>query len=190
MPTLYCDAELIAACNGGEAWAWDALVDRYKGLVYSVALRAGLAEEDAADVFRTVFARLLEHLERINQPQGLAAWFITTTRREAWRALQKRRREGPSDQVASMLDLQSPRDADMRPFEALLLDRDLVREALALLEGRCRELLTLLYFEPAEPSYEQIGDRLRMPVGSIGPTRARCLQKMRDILRRMGMSEA
>jgi RNA polymerase sigma factor (sigma-70 family) len=190
LATQHSDGELIAACAKGEAWAWDALVDRYKALVYSVALRAGLPEEDAADVFQTAFERLLENLSTIRAPQGLAAWFITTTRREAWRVLRARNRE-PADPVALDAQMLAVEEAPAaRLEESLLADRALVREAMAQLGGRCRELLNLLYFEAESPSYEEISRRLRMPIGSIGPTRARCLQKLREILKRMGMGEA
>ena len=189
MPTQHSDCELISACHEGEAWAWDALVDRYKGLVYSVALRAGLSQEDAADVFQTVFARLLEHLGTIHAPQGLAAWLITTTKREAWSVVRKQQREPAEGEVPVLLDTADLWPTNPRPDENRLVDRILIREALAQLGERCRKLLWLLYFEPGQPSYEEIGRQLRMPTGSVGPTRARCLQKLREILRGMGMSE-
>ena len=190
MATEHSDSELIAACARGEAWAWDALVDRYKALVYSIALRAGLPEEDAADVFQTAFQRLLENLDTIRAPQGLAAWFITTTKREAWRVLRARQRESPEADAGDAPMAGTGDFPGAHPEESLLADRALVREAMARLGGRCRDLLDLLYFEAESPSYEEISRRLRMPIGSIGPTRARCLVKLRDILKRMGMGEA
>ena len=83
MSTGKSDTELVAACREGRAWAWEALVDRYKRLIYSIPLRAGLSADDAADVFQTVFARLVEHLHAIREPQALAAWLITTAKRSA-----------------------------------------------------------------------------------------------------------
>ena len=117
MPTQHSDCELISACHEGEAWAWDALVDRYKGLVYSVALRAGLSQEDAADVFQTVFARLLEHLGTIHAPQGLAAWLITTTKREAWSVVRKQQREPAEGEVPVLLDTADLWPTNPRPDE-------------------------------------------------------------------------
>ncbi|MGQ9494454.1 MAG: RNA polymerase sigma factor [Anaerolineae bacterium] len=194
MPTEYTDAQLIRACLNGQNWAWDTLVDRYKRLVYSIALRAGLRQEDAADVFQTVFTLLVENLPNLRTPQGLAAWLITTTRRTGWNAIRKRNRELPQSLVAQS-DGGANRPAEEwllngHPDESTWVDQALVREALERLGGRCKELLWLLYYDPMELSYEQISQRMRLPLGSIGPTRARCLQKMRKILQAMGMDGA
>ena len=189
MPSPHSDGELLAACANQEGWAWDALVDRYAGLVYSVALRAGLSQEDAADVFQTVFATLLEHVEGIRTPQGLAAWLITTTKREAWRLARRSQREPAASEVAEALATAAAWQNSARAEERHWADRALIAEALQQVGERCRQLLTLLYLEPGEPSYDEISARLKMPVGSIGPTRARCLAKMRELLRRMGMDE-
>jgi len=169
----YSDGELVSACIEGQSWAWEELVERYKRLVYSVSLRAGLTEEDAADVFQTVFTLLFEHLHRIRTPEGLPAWFITTAKRESWRRLR----------AAEEWLLNA------HPNEDLWIDQTLVRNALEEVGGRCKELLWLLYYDPHEPSYKEISRRIRIPLGSVGPTRARCLQKLRGILKSMGMSE-
>ncbi len=190
MPSDHSDGELLAACAHKKAWAWDALVDRYSGLVYSVALRAGLSQDDAADVYQTVFVTLLEHLQRIREPQGLAAWLITTTRREAWRTMRRGRREPAASEVAATLSAAAQWQRGAHDEERRWADRALLGDALALIGERCRQLLILLYIEPAEPSYEEISTQMRMPVGSIGPTRARCLQKMRELLASMGMSDS
>lgn len=189
MPTQHSDGELIAACINREAWAWDALVERYKRLVYSVALGAGLSQEDAADVFQTVFARLLEQLRAIRSPQGLAAWLITTTKREAWSVLRKQRREQAGGDAPAQFAAAKEWLFETQAQEDCWADRALILEALGLIGERCRRLLWLLYFDLHEPSYEDICGQMQMPVGSIGPTRARCLQKMREVLRKMGMSE-
>ena len=190
MPTACSDPELIAACISGQAWAWDTLVDRYKRLIYSVASRAGLGEEDTADVFQSVFTALLEKLHSIRDPQALGAWLITTTKRQSWSLLRKRQRESPaSDQMAERIANADEWLSNTRPEESRWLDQSLVRDALEHLKQRCRRLLWLLYYDRSEPSYQQISHQLKMPLGSVGPTRARCLQKMREILHTMGMSE-
>jgi RNA polymerase sigma factor (sigma-70 family) len=191
LPTEHSDAQLIAACINHEAWAWDALVDRYKRLVYSIALRAGLGQEDAADVFQTVFMVLLKNVRNLHEPQGLAKWLSTTAKRTSWNMLRKRRRE-PTDGEGVAATLSSAEEwlSHERWQEDRWADQSLVREALERLGGRCKKLLWLLYYDRSEPSYEQIGRRLKVPLGSIGPTRARCLQKMRRILHAMGMSQA
>jgi RNA polymerase sigma factor (sigma-70 family) len=186
----HSDAQLIAACLKGEGWAWNVLVDRYKRLVYSIALRAGLGQEDAADVFQTVFTVLLENLRRIYEPQGLPAWLITTAKRTSWNVLRKRQRESTdAEGAAATLSAAEEWLLGEHWEEARWVDQALVGQALERLGGRCKRLLRLLYYDRSEPTYEQISERLRMPLGSIGPTRARCLQKMRTILRAMGMTE-
>jgi len=185
----YSDGELVSACIEGQSWAWEELVERYKRLVYSVSLRAGLTEEDAADVFQTVFTLLFEHLRRIRTPEGLPAWFITTAKRESWSVLRKRRRESTDNEVVTRLRAAEEWLLNAHPNEDLWIDQTLVRNALEEVGGRCKELLWLLYYDPHEPSYKEISRRIRIPLGSIGPTRARCLQKLRGILKSMGMSE-
>lgn len=189
MPSEHTDTELIAACISGQGWAWDALVERYSRLVYSIALRAGLGREDAADVFQTVFTVLVENLHSLRTPKGLAAWLITTTKRTSWHMLRKRRREiTGGDDLATTLMADEQWLTKEQWEEGRWADQALVYEALERLGGRCRKLLKLLYYDRGEPSYEDISQRLQMPLGSVGPTRARCLQKMQRILQAMGMS--
>lgn len=183
-----CDGELVSACLEGNSWAWDTLVERYKRLVYSIPMRAGLSEEDAADVFQTVFVSLFEHLHTLRDAQGLAKWLIIAAQRESWTVSRKRRREPvDEDVVLSALASDNP-GVTPEQFVSLASDQALILEALERLGGTCKDLLWLLYFDPNEPAYAQISEQIEMPVGSIGPTRARCLQKMREILRTMGMN--
>jgi len=188
LPSEHSDAQLIAACQNGEAWAWDALVERYKRLVFSVALRAGLVQEDAADVFQTVFTILLDNLNRLRDPQGLAAWLITTTKRTSWNVMRKRQREVVSreNMEQQVTDAGFGKGSESWDEERWA-DQVLVREALELLGERCKRLLRMLYYDRTEPSYEQVSRKLSIPLGSIGPTRARCLQKMRRILQGLGV---
>ena len=185
----YAEPELVSACSKGESWAWDALVDRYRRLVYSISLRAGLTQQDAADVFQTVFTRLFENLHTIRDPQGLGAWLITTTKRESWQVLRGRRREAPTEDLSVGPSLAEERSVNTRPNEDDWMDQALVRDALERVGGRCEKLLLLLYWDPTEPSYKQVSRQVKIPLGSIGPTRARCLQKVRRVLESMGMGE-
>jgi RNA polymerase sigma factor (sigma-70 family) len=179
------DTELVYACNEGEPWAWEALVDRYRRLVYAIPLRVGLTEDDAADVFQTVFASLFEHLDHLRDPQCLAKWLIIAAQRESWSVARRRRRERFDEEASTILT--TIRDGAALPEQriSMLADQCLVLEALARLGGRCRDLLWLLYYDPSEPSYAEVSKVLRMPLGSIGPTRARCLRKLRRIVEAM-----
>jgi len=182
------DAALVARCRRGEGAAWEALVRRYQRLVFAIVRRVGLDEHVAADVFQTVFARLVTHLPRIADPQRLQAWIVTTAKREALLALRRGQRNvsmtrvDDADGEAAEWDIAD--DAPL-PEDALadLQQQDLVRRALDRLEERCRELLLMLFREDGDKlPYEEVAQRLGMSVGSIGATRARCLAKLRGLV--------
>lgn len=170
--------ELVQAASAGERDAWDALVDRYSGLVVGVARGFRLGEADVADVFQTVWLRLVENLGSLREPEALPGWLATTTRNECLRTLRSRRRVQPMELHDSVVS--SVPAGDEALDERLLQEerRDAVRSALAGLPAHCRELLSLLVTDPPV-SYEEIGRALDMPHGSIGPTRSRCLVKLR-----------
>lgn len=181
------DATLVARCRRGDGEAWAALVQRYQRLVYTVAMRVGHDAHVAADVFQTVFARLVEHLPRIAEPDRLQAWIVTTAKREA--LLLRRRgertvsmtREDEDDASAAAPEWDLADDAAL-PEQALddLQQAHRLRLALERLDRRCRELLALLFRDDDETvAYDEVARRMDMPVGSIGPTRARCLGKLR-----------
>jgi len=179
------DSELIARCRNGEAEAWNLLIERYQRLVYSIPRKAGLDDDACADVFQHTFAKLVQHLQRLQQPDRLGPWLVTTAKREAWRL---------SRQAVAVVN---PVDGDDDVLERLPDERPLPEEAAAQLEAqhairlalteldeRCRVLLTLLFYRPDPPPYAEIAAATGVPEGSIGPTRARCLQKLRERLKR------
>lgn len=170
------DAELIQNCLTGNQAAWFALVDRYSGLVYSIARKSGLRPDECDDVAQVVFAILFRRLATIRDAESLAGWLGTTTRREAWRA---KRRSAPALATASIENVELA-ISDMNLERAIRQAR--IRTAVELLDGRCRELLTALYLTEATPEYEQIAANLGLAVGSIGPIRRRCLGRLIDIL--------
>lgn len=188
-PSPASDAELIRACRAGDAQAWASLVVRFERLIYTVPRRAGLSADEAADVFQTVFMRLHEHLHALAQPERVQAWLVTTARRETLRLLEQRRRSvawlpaGDADDGDA--DPPEPADPDPLPDELLdeLQQRHRARTALDAMAEPCRSLLGLLYGSDEPPPYADIAARLGMPVGSIGPTRARCLAKLREAMR-------
>jgi RNA polymerase sigma factor (sigma-70 family) len=180
------DDELLAACLRGEAAGWEALLDRYAPLMYSIPLKFGLEEADAADVFQSVCLTLLEHLATIRAPGGLAAWLITTTRRQCLAVARRRRR----DQAQSVAELASADEAvlmdpeDLPEEELLALERQrLVRAAVSKLTGNCRRIIEALFSDTTdELSYRELANGLGVPVNSLGPTRARCLERLRRLL--------
>lgn len=177
------DADLIAECLEGREDAWEALILRYQRLIYSIPLKQGLSADEAADIFQTVCLKLLEKLPTLRNREKLSSWLITTTARESWRARRhlsgaNERQELGSDDIEEMAD-----PAPLAYQQQLLLERQqLIREAVASLPERCRELITLLFYSKDPPSYEEIARRFNMPTSSVGPTRARCLQKLKRSL--------
>ncbi len=177
------DEQLLTACRSGDEAAWNALVGRYERLVYTVPVRYGLTSGEVDDVFQTVWLSLLKNLDKIREPDRIGAWLVTTARRECWE-----RRRGSDytrnisiDMTSSLFNKEgqelNPEDvvAHYREYQSL-------REALDQLGKRCRELLDLLYFDASVPSYSEVSDLLHMPIGSIGPMRARCLKRLRVFL--------
>lgn len=170
---------LIEAADGDQR-AWDALVARYSGLVWAVARSFRFNDADAGDVFQATWFRLVEKLGQIRNGDGLGSWLATTARNEAIDMLRRRRRESPAD-VAEHLD-RSPSTTDLPEEEALRSEEHrLLWQAVHRLPERCGRLLRAMGAHPA-PSYAELGAALDMPVGSIGPTRARCLDALRVLL--------
>ena len=170
-------SDLVAAAIAGDAAAWNAIVDRFAGLVWAIARRHRLSAADAADVSQTTWLRLVEHLERIEKPERIGAWLATTARHESLRVLRLANRQIPVPNE----DFFELARADEPGLDAALIAQDRNRELAELvmtLPPRCQELLHVLTAD-SPPNYVEIGAQLGMPTGSIGPTRARCLERIR-----------
>jgi RNA polymerase sigma factor (sigma-70 family) len=182
------DAELVAWCHEGRAEGWSRLVRRYQRLVYTVPRRAGLDDAAAADVFQATFEKLVTALPRIDDPSRVRAWLVTTARRETLRVRELQSRTVSSVQaddegVESDLFDQMPSD-DPLP-EALLSDlqqHDRLRRAVDRLDPRTRQFIELAFLQEEPLPYAELGAKLGIPVGSIGPTRARALAKLRALI--------
>ncbi|MFI7587574.1 RNA polymerase sigma factor [Spongisporangium articulatum] len=169
-------ADLVRRAHDGDEAAWGALVDRFAPLLWSVCRRYRLSATDADDVAQAVWLKLLEHLPRLREPAALPGWLATTTSRECLRVT---RVSGNRQEQELVEDVVPENRAPAVDAGLLRAERfDALRAAFAALGDRCRALLALLMRDPA-PGYEQIGVELGMPVGSIGPTRARCLDSLR-----------
>lgn len=173
--------DLVEAAAAGDQQAWDAIVERFSRLLWSVGRSFRLGEDDAADVVQTTWLKLLENLGRIQEPEALPGWLATTARREALRVAQRRGRDvtvrdddlgvGLVDQAAVELDLallESERDAALW-------------SGFTQLSERCQHLLRVL-MACDRPAYTEVAGSLGMPIGSIGPTRMRCLGRLEKIL--------
>jgi RNA polymerase sigma factor (sigma-70 family) len=178
------DPALIEACLRGDRAAWDLLVERYSRLVWSIPRTYGLPATDAEDVHQTVFASLVHHLGELRDRERLSSWLITTATRECWRLRRsaQRRRVTQGDE-----GLEATPEVPLPETDLVDEERQLVREAMDRLNERCRELLQMLFSSADEPHYPEVAEQLDMPIGSIGPTRARCLAKLEAILRTLGV---
>jgi RNA polymerase sigma factor (sigma-70 family) len=167
---------LVLAAVGGDQQAWQGLVERYSGLVWSIARAYGLNGADAADVSQTAWLRLVEHLEGIRDPEAVGAWLATTVRHECVRVLRRAGRVVPTG-----TDPELPSEDELPDVEERLVadqHRDVLWRAFARLPARCRALLRVLMADPP-PAYAEAAAALGMPIGSLGPTRARCLARLR-----------
>jgi RNA polymerase sigma factor (sigma-70 family) len=176
-------AELVRAASKGDQRAWEGLIGRFGGLVWSVARAHGLSPADAADVSQTAWLRLVEHLHRLRDPERVGTWLAATARHEALRTLRRARRQLPVGDDAE-LDAELGRSrppVDSPEARTLAAERsDLLWRAFAALPPRCQTLLRVLMADPP-PSYQQVAVAMDMPIGSIGPTRGRCLHRLRQL---------
>jgi RNA polymerase sigma factor (sigma-70 family) len=176
---------LVRRATAGDRSAWEGLVEQYSRLIWSITVDFKLVESDAADVVQTTWLRLLEHINRIHYPDRVGSWLAATARNECLRSLAARKRvvlghdDAELDTAAAAAVVVHAPEVD----ERLLADeRDqVVRDALSLLPGRWQRLLEMLMADPPVP-YTEISDQLGLPVGSIGPTRGRCLAQLRVLL--------
>lgn len=171
------DAALVAACRRGDPGAWEALILRYRRLVYSIPAAYRLERADADEIFQRVALKWFEHLPRLRDASALPAWLVVTTRRECTALLATRRRFTSIDEDGAPEPGVEPPDV---VEEVAAVAREHALElAFERLGEPCRGLLTALYVEEPRPSYGEIGRRLGRPIGSLGPTRSRCLEKLR-----------
>ncbi len=172
-------ARLVSAAAEGDEEAWDALVDAFTGMLWAIARSYRLDTADAGDAVQTTWLRLVENLGRIEDPRRLPGWLATTVRRECLRILRRSGRETTGGQ-----DWSDVLVADTPALDSALLadERDAALwRALRTLGQRCQELLRVLMATPP-PSYVAVSAALGMPVGSIGPSRGRCLDQLRRIV--------
>lgn len=178
------DSDLISLSLGGRKDAWEILVSRYERLIYHVALQTGIAVDEANDVFQSVCLIWIENLKSLRQPEQLGAWLVTITRREIW-ARWRQDHDARGDPDEMLAELEDPKESPEQ-LASLAENARVLNHSLSELGDPCAKLLTMLYLDEDQPSYQKISRKLKMPANSIGPTRGRCLEKLRKILEEHG----
>ena len=182
------DAHLVRDALRGNEEAWLALIDRYKNLIYSVAVRYGLSRDDAVDVFQGVVAELLSGLAALREPQALQAWLVQVTSHKCLKLVRERQREGAMGDWESgeAPEVESP--AVAQDLLEQVQAEQILRRALEQLPAQCRQMIEMLFYETPPRPYAEVASALGMAVGSIGLTRRRCLERLRRLLDEAGYS--
>jgi RNA polymerase sigma factor (sigma-70 family) len=181
----WTNTRLVEECLRGNEQAWHVLVDRYKNLIYSIPLRYGAPPQDAADIFQGVCLDLFNELPRLRDAEALQSWLIRVTTHKCyhWKRQQRSRESGWNE---GDIEARSVGGVVLPDMLADLEREQLVRDAIAQLPPRCREMIELLFFESPPLPYSEVAQRLRLAKGSIGFIRGRCLQRLKKILEGKG----
>ncbi|HKW87305.1 MAG TPA: sigma-70 family RNA polymerase sigma factor [Candidatus Acidoferrales bacterium] len=169
----------------GEETAWNAFLDKYKNLIYSIPVKYGFSPDDSADIFQTVCMDVIRELPKLREPDALPKWLIQMTSHRCfhWKRDQQRFVSKDFDQETEIKDDLSPlRDELLAEAE----QEQILREAVVALPPRCEQLVRMLFFDPAARPYAEVARSLGLATGSIGFIRQRCLEKLRRKLEEMG----
>jgi RNA polymerase sigma factor (sigma-70 family) len=181
----WAEERLVRECRKGSEEAWSALIDRYKNLIYSIPIKYGFSQEDASEIFQSVSFEILQELSNLREPKALTKWIIQITSHKCfqWHRQQSRYTSSEDGGLENRSTNQS--SADQLLLEAQ--EEQALRDAIASLSPRCRELIGLLFYEtPARP-YSEVAAQLGIATGSIGFIRGRCLDKLRTALQKAGI---
>ncbi len=181
--SMLSDAELFERCRQGNRRAWELFVQRFQRLIYTIPRRAGLSDDQAADVFQIVFSRVFEYMQKISQPERIQAWLVTTAKRETIAIINRERKTismstFEDDEGAQTFDIEDEGLLPDEQLEQLQLQRELKR-ALETLDPKSQEFARLVFLQDEPIPYSEVAARLGISEGSIGPTRARVLEKIR-----------
>ena len=172
----WSDERLVNACLAGEPGAWDAVVDKFKNLVFAIVLDFGIPNEDAADIFQSVWYDACKSLSSLRKKESFKAWLTSLTLNRCRQWLRNRQR-------APTVDMEELPEEEVLPeFVEELESRQLVREAIFELPDRCREMVQMLFFDIPPKPYNEVAELLGLATGSIGFIRGRCLKKLRQAL--------
>ncbi|MBX7054300.1 MAG: sigma-70 family RNA polymerase sigma factor [Pyrinomonadaceae bacterium] len=179
------DAELVKLCRNGDQSAWDQLVNRYQRLIYAVPRRAGLNDEQAADVFQEVFLTLLQKIDEIEQPERIRSWIVTTAKFKTWAVVRSGKGlYSPETEEEMEAEMANLRDASPLADDMLIEveEQHLIRTAMLELEERCQKILSMIYLRDPAASYSEVAAAINVGETSISPLRSRCLKKLEKLL--------
>lgn len=185
------DPDLVRECLDGNQEAWRALIAKYKNLIYSIPLKYHATPQDAADIFQLVCLDLFNELKNLRKTESLRSWLITVAIHKSYQWKKKEQRWATHDLEESVEKIERAA-ARLRPSDRELAGEaereQMVREALDRLQGRCQEMIRLLFFSDPPLPYNEVAQRLGLATGSIGFIRGRCLKKLQSVLEDMGFS--
>jgi len=182
-PRWQNDGALVRACLDGDASAWEALIRRYRRLIFSIPSAYRIPAGDADDIFQRVAVKLFENLARLRKVESLPSWIGVTTRRECLAHIRGTGRLDPIEDVEDSLAQEAP---DVAATLAAIQSEQVLTVAFERMDETCRTLLAALYLEDPTPSYKVISERLGRSVGALGPTRSRCLKRLRKLFLELG----
>jgi RNA polymerase sigma factor (sigma-70 family) len=182
--SAWSDERLVRECCKGNEAAWSALIDKYKNLIFSIPIKFGLSREDASDIFQSVCVELLAYLPKLREPKALPKWLMQTSYHKCLRWKKDR-----LNLVEDVENLDNYDQAPEDPPEELLYQvqrEQSIRESIAELPPRCRQMVSMLFFDEPPRPYQEIAKEIGVALGSIGFIRGRCLKKMRQLLEKKG----
>lgn len=181
------DRELIDGCLKHREEDWNLLVDKYKNLIFSIPLRYGFSREEAADIFQSVCLDLIQDLSKLREPKALPKWLMQVTAHKCfhWKK-QRNRLVSHDDEEAKIPEESVPPEADLNLREAE--EEQILRNALAEIPPRCRELIHMLFYEEPKRPYDQVAGSLGLATGSIGLLRQKCLDRLKKKLDSLGFT--
>ncbi len=178
------DEKLIQGCLCGDEESWSALLAKYNNLIFSVPIKYGFSREEAADIFQAVCLDMLHDLANLREPRALAGWLIRVTHNKCLHQLKQNRRFVADDENTPQPTVPAEEIPENRLRE--LQKEQVLREAIASLNSRCKQLVQILFFESPPRPYKDVATSLGLATGSIGFIRARCLNKLGQKLQEMG----
>lgn len=178
------DTHLVRECLSGSEEAWSLLIEKYKALIYSIPIKYGLSPHEAADVFQATCMELLTRLSELREPRALPKWLMQVVHHQCWNRKRESQRVVSRDSDPDLPEPETPAMAEILVQQTQ--EEQMLREAVTALHPKCRQLIKLLFFETPSRPYTEVAHELGLAVGSIGSTRQKCIEQLRQKLDELG----